>query len=263
MRTPATAKRLWSLDTPTMAANASDLVVGAAPAELRIPISTYLIEHPHGLIVFDTGLAPEAYDDPVLAYGDRAQSLRFDIAPDQRLDRQLASLGYSVDAVTHVVSSHAHWDHFGSAHLFTSAKHYIGAGEFNYAWWPAPHHRSAYRLKDLEATRSLDWHEVPGIDVDLFGDGSLVILSTPGHTPGGLSLLVRLPTRSIVLTGDAAHLQTAFDREAPMPRDTHPLDAVGSIRRLKLLCESTGALLWVGHDPGEWTAGRRAPHCYE
>jgi len=99
--------------------------------------------------------------------------------------------------------------------------------------------------------------------VDLFGDGSLVILFTPGHTPGELSLLVRLGSRNFVLTGDTVHLRAALENEIHFPVDADTAAAVQSLRRLKLLRDSADATVWITHDPEDWAEFQHAPHCYE
>jgi glyoxylase-like metal-dependent hydrolase (beta-lactamase superfamily II) len=114
-------------------------------------------------------------------------------------------------------------------------------------------------LEDYLPTRGYDWLEL-GCDFDLFGDGSLQFLLTPGHTPGECSLMVRLSNRNILLTGDTVHLREAIDREATMPLDTDPSQSTHSIRRLKAIREMYDATLWITHDPEDWS---EIPHIIE
>lgn len=86
----------------------------------------------------------------------------------------------------------------------------------------------------------------------MFGDGSVVILRTPGHTPGHSSLLVRLPERNFILTGDAVHLRTALEADLPMPSDANTRESVASIRLLRRLRDSLDATMWISHDPEDW-----------
>jgi len=257
-----TAKRLWALDSPTFTVEAHTLMYGLT-GMLTIPMPAYLIEHPRGLVLFDTGLVPAAIDDPQAVYGDLADLTNISAQPHQRLDRQIAALGYKVSDVTHVIASHAHFDHSGGLYLFPQAKFYAGRGEMQFAYWPAQIGAGFFRLADLDATRGFNWHEIPGLDVDLFGDGSLVILFTPGHTPGELSLLVRLASRSFILTGDTVHLRAALENEIHFPVDADTAAAVQSLRRLKLLRDSADATVWITHDPEDWAEFQHAPRCYE
>jgi glyoxylase-like metal-dependent hydrolase (beta-lactamase superfamily II) len=257
-----TAKRLWALDSPTFTVEAHTLMYGLT-GKLTIPMPAYLIEHPRGLVLFDTGLVPAAIDDPHAVYGELAELTNISAQPHQRLDRQIEALGYKLSDVTHVIASHAHFDHSGGLYLFPQAKFYAGQGEMQFAYWPAQIGAGFFRLADLDATRGFNWHEIPGMDVDLFGDGSLVILFTPGHTPGELSLLVRLASRNFILTGDTVHLRAALESEIHFPVDADTAAAVQSLRRLKLLRDSADATVWITHDPEDWAELQHAPRCYE
>ena len=213
-------------------------------------------------MLFDTGLVPDAADDPEAVYGPLAEFLGLRFTREQRLDNQLKALGYRLEDVTHVVASHTHLDHAGGLYLFPEAKLYIGTGELRYAMWPDPAGAAFFRQADLEPTRSYNWIQVP-VDHDLFGDGSVVILHTPGHTPGELSLLVRLSSRNFILTGDTVHLRRALEEEAPMPYDSNTELAIQSIQRLKLVREQADATVWITHDPEDWSELEHAPSCYE
>jgi glyoxylase-like metal-dependent hydrolase (beta-lactamase superfamily II) len=262
MATPGTAKRLWALDAPTVTADASLFMLGAS-GSITTPLPAYLIEHPRGLVLFDTSIAPEAFSDPEAVYGPIASAFDLQATEDQRLDRQLADFGYQVSDVTHVVLSHAHFDHAGGLHQFSEAKIVVGQGELPFAFWPDPAGAGYYRQADLEPARTFDWHYVPRRDVDLFGDGSVVVLWTPGHTPGELSLLVRLPDRNFVLTGDAVHLRAQLQTPLPMPADWDAHRAVESIHRLRLLRDAVDATVWISHDPEDWAELHQGAACYE
>jgi glyoxylase-like metal-dependent hydrolase (beta-lactamase superfamily II) len=257
------ARRMWALDAPTLTVDANTLMYGLSGV-ITIPMPAFLIEHPKGLVLFDTGIAPEALIDPVALYGQElADGLGISGTDDQQLANQLRNLGYKLTDVTHVIASHLHFDHAGATHLFPHAKHYIGAGEMAFARWPAPIGAFCYRDDQLERIRHFDWHEVPGVDVDLFGDGSLVIMHMPGHTPGELSLRVRLATRSVLLTGDAVHLRDALLLDYHFPIDWDTRQSLISLQRIKRIAESEDLTIWISHDPQDWAAHKPAPTCYE
>ena len=255
------AKRLWALDAPTITIDQSLLNVGASGL-ITMPLPAYLIEHPRGLVLFDAGLHPRAADDPAEIYGDLADSLGLRFSPDQRVDRQLAALGYRPSDVKYVIASHAHFDHIGGLCLFPEAEVFIGAGDLHYAYWPDPLPALFFRREDVEAVPRGNWREVHG-DFDVFGDGSLVMLSTPGHTPGETSLLVRLPGRNFILTGDTVHLRSNLENLFPLPFDVNNQEAVRSLRRLRLLMKSNDATVWISHDPEDWAQFGHAPSCQE
>lgn len=246
------ARKLWALDTPTFTFDSSLLMFGAS-GSITVPMPAFLIEHEKGLILFDTGLSPSGMADPVAEYGEEvAAILGLQATPEQQIDRQLANLGFRTEQITHVVSSHLHLDHAGAHHLFPQATFYVGAGEFANAFAPDPVGAFAYAPEALGGLRQLNWRIVPGADVDLFGDGSLTILSMPGHTQGNLSLKVRLASRTFILAGDTAHLRAALAAEFPTPFDDNSKIALQSLRRLKRIQEAEEATVWITHDPQDW-----------
>ncbi|MDI3314810.1 MAG: N-acyl homoserine lactonase family protein [Mycobacterium sp.] len=257
-----TAKRLWALDSPTFTLDKSILMVGAS-GECTIPMPAYLIEHPKGLVLFDTGLVPAAATDPEGVYGELAGLLGLRFSPEQAIDRQLQALGYATSDVKYVIVSHTHFDHSGGLYLFPQAEFFVGQGDIRYAYWPDPAGAAFFRQADIDAARRFRWREIPGVDHDVFGDGSVVILFTPGHTPGELSLLVRLPSRNFILTGDTVHLREALEAVVPMPYDANTEQSLRSIRRLQLLRDSADATVWITHDPQDWAEFGHAPHCFE
>jgi N-acyl homoserine lactone hydrolase len=135
VRHTATATRLWALDAPTFTVDSAQMIRGST-GQTEVPAPVYLVEHPKGLVVFDTSLTPLAYEDPYAAYGELATRLQMNTKPSQRPDRQLAELGYSVGDVSRVVISHLHFDHAGGVSLFPDAKVFVGSGEFELAYWP-------------------------------------------------------------------------------------------------------------------------------
>lgn len=261
MGLPGTALRMWALDAPMTTVDKSMLVVGGSGTH-RAPMPTYLIEHPRGLVLYDTGLDPRAALDAVDVYGPLAEHIHLEFTPEQRLDRQIRALGYEVEDVRHVVLSHLHFDHAGGMSTFPQAQFWVGEGEMPYALWPDPLQAGYYRQEDLLAALSFRWMEVPGLDHDMFGDGSVTLVPTPGHTPGHLAMVVRLPGRNFVLTGDAAHHKDALTTLMPKPGDCDAHEAVRSLRRLKLLEASADATVWVAHDGDDWV-GLGAPRCFD
>ncbi len=242
-----TARRLWALDGARLTLDRSDMLDGAEPGPVRLVVPCFLVEHADGLVLMDTGLAPEAAADAVAAYGEIGERVAF--TPAQRVDAQLAALGVTPDDVTHVVVSHVHFDHTGGLRLFPRARFLLGAGDRDAVLDPGA--SDIARPEDLAPTRDADWTFVDG-DHDLFGDGAVTMLAMPGHTPGNTSLLVRLPGRTLVLTGDTAHLRGALTTRAPMSADTDRAQARASLDRLVALARTHDAELWVTHDPDDW-----------
>ncbi|MET0191297.1 MAG: N-acyl homoserine lactonase family protein [Pseudonocardia sediminis] len=248
--TTGTATKLWALDGAKFTLDRGLLVVGGT-GEIHLPVPTYLIQHPRGLVLCDTGLAPESIDDPYGTYGELADHIGLDYSSELRVDQQLAAVGFKPDDITHVIISHAHFDHTGGMKLFPNARFYIGAQDLPYAYWPMPAATPFFRTADIDAVRGVEWHPLTG-DLDLFGDGAIQILMLPGHTPGNTSTLVRLPNQSIMLTGDTVHVPEALSDDLPMPSDYSTLDAVHSIRRMKQIAHAHDAEIIIQHDFDDW-----------
>jgi N-acyl homoserine lactone hydrolase len=185
------------------------------------PINVYVIEHREGLVVFDTGQARASVTDPEyfpsgltgVLYKRLAQ---FDIGPDQTLTRQLSAIGYDVADVHPAVLSHLHQDHIGGLPELHHADIVVSEQEWKALQRPLPELRGFLRSHtDLPGLRwhrvraeKLDDHDLAPFDTghDVFADGSLVLLPTPGHTPGSMSLLVRRPGHApLMLVGDLTY----------------------------------------------------------
>ena len=217
-----------------------------------------LIEDSSGLILLDTGFGAKDIATP-----SRLGPARFVIEP--RLDptetalTQVKAVGHDPADVRHILVTHLDLDHAGGLTHFPKAKFLAGKNEIRYAYWPEAEKRWAFILNDYIPTRGYDWLELDR-DFDMFGDGSLQFLLTPGHTPGECSLLVNLPSRKILLTGDTVHVREAVGPEATMPLDTDPIQSVISIKRIKAIRDMYDATMWITHDPRDW---KEYPHKVE
>lgn len=216
---------------------------------IKVPVAMYIIEHPRGLVLYDTGNADDISDGKCEAYWGAAlcSGLQPSQTRDDVIDRWLSKFGYSVDQVTHVIYSHFHLDHAGNVEMFPDAKHVVQKEELKTAWWPEKWQASAFVMKDYDETREFDFMQLRG-DFDLFGDGSIVILDTKGHTQGHQSLLVRLPkTGSLILAGDAVY--TPENENGAMPGITwNVFESMESINRLKRIRDAEGGDLWFSHN---------------
>ncbi|SEC98294.1 N-acyl homoserine lactonase family protein [Rhodococcus koreensis] len=253
MASSGTIKHLWALDAPMLKVDKSIMILGAGGELVSLPSPSFLIEHAeHGLLIFDTGLAGAG--DPASTYGPLAELFAIEFPAERALDRQLESLGFSTADVERVVISHLHFDHTGGLEHFAGAQGYIGSGELRYARTPDNHVKGFFRQEDLDAADRIDWCEVPaGYDHDVFGDGSVVVLSLPGHTPGSLGLKLRLPDGStLVLSGDVAHIQDNISCCVGMPADSDTVGAIESLKKLKLLRSQPNTTVVVNHDIDDW-----------
>lgn len=259
----ATAEKMWALPGAVLVGRPRvDVVDGQLrehpPMDVDMPCPSYLIEHERGLVLFDTGVSPKGLRDPEGFFPEIARTFHLECRPDLGVDSQIEGLGYRLDQIRYVIPSHLHFDHAGGLHLFPGSTFLIGAGEMGFAYAAdAKAARPYFLLEDISPTRSFTWIETAQ-DFDLFGDGSVVLLYSPGHTPGSLALFVRLPNRNFILTGDTCHYPAELELGIARVR-FDSVTATQSLRRLMLIRDAWDAHLWIGHDMGAWNAWPHAP----
>jgi N-acyl homoserine lactone hydrolase len=241
------AKKMWALPGAELTAPASLLMHGGSNDLLQLPCPSFLIEHAKGLVLFDTGCNQKIIDDRGY-WGEAGKALPIKWSKAETLDKQIEGVGYKAADVKYVILSHSHLDHSGGLTYFPKAKFLVGADELRYAYWPDPDRRWAFILDDFLPTRGYDWLELNG-DFDLFGDGAIQFLLTPGHTPGECSVMVNLPNRKFLLVGDTLHLRAGATMEATMGIDVDPNQSLRSIQRIKAIRDMQGATMWITHDP--------------
>jgi N-acyl homoserine lactone hydrolase len=150
-------------------------------------VNCYLIKHAKGYLLWDSGFSDTLADNP-----DGMQSARGMVMKrKQTLAAQLAQIGVAPSDVKYLAFSHTHADHVGNANLFTSATLYVQQAEYDAAFGPEPA-KFGFVAANYDKLRASPMVKLTG-DHDIFGDGSVTIVSTPGHTPGHRSLLVRRP----------------------------------------------------------------------
>jgi glyoxylase-like metal-dependent hydrolase (beta-lactamase superfamily II) len=234
-----------------------------AGKSVSLVVPTQVIEHPKGLVVFDTGFADDVADGGCEAYFGKGlcDFLSPNWTRENVIDRQLKKLGHAVDEVKYVVYSHFHLDHVGNLEMFPRATHVVQLAEIRHAWWPERYDRGGFVLKDFDEGRDFTYMELAG-DFDLFGDGCVQIISTPGHTVGHQSLVVRLPkTGQVILTGDAIYSPRHLEGVAP-GISQNLVQSAASIARIKGIRDAHGARIWITHDVEQYKA-RRQGHPYE
>ncbi len=227
--------------------------------DVTIPIGMWIIDHPKGVVVFDTGNNVEVTKN-CKAYW--AEGLCDFLKPSQTradtIDMQLKKLGISPDDVKVVVSSHAHLDHAGNLKLFPNAIHVFQKKELYQGWWPEKFQgregKGPFVLADLEGTRNYNFLELEG-DYDLYGDGSVQILSTPGHTLGHQSIKIKFASgKTFVLAQDAIWMQENLDGH-PAGLNYSVQAYTNSVNRLKWIRDLEGAPIYMGHDQDQFKKG--------
>jgi glyoxylase-like metal-dependent hydrolase (beta-lactamase superfamily II) len=224
--------------------------------DTNMGVTCYLVVHPRGILLYDTGLNDRLvgrplYENVLEGYGQ----LKF-----QSLAGQLADIGLTAANIDYLVLSHYHWDHVGNAGDFAGAtwlvypgdrEQMFGKAARGYPWF------GQYAALEHSKTKLLSG------DYDVFGDGTVVVLATPGHTEGHCSLMVRLKnTGPVVLSGDLYHYpeERTLNR---MPEEEKASGTVESRRKVEELVRRTGAQLWIGHSMDFFRTVRKSPAWYD
>jgi len=228
---------------------------------IEVPVPFFLIRHPQGDIVVDGGNPRAVARDARAHWGALADQFRAHMTEEQHCAAQLRKLGVAPETVRHVVQTHLHIDHTGALGHFPEATVIVHAQELDAARAAEPPHAQGYVREDFERA-GLAWREVEG-ELDLFGDGAIRLLQTPGHSAGHMSLLLNLDeTGPVLLTADAVDNLAQWDgRRAPRALCSRE-QARRSLERLRGLAGETGALVVFGHDPNNWSQLRHAPDHY-
>jgi glyoxylase-like metal-dependent hydrolase (beta-lactamase superfamily II) len=219
----------------------------------------YLIRHAKGLMLWDSGLsdAIAAMPDGLVALGG---ALRMQMP--KTLASQLAEVGVKTTDVTVIAFSHFHPDHAGNANLFPVATLYIQETEYEAVFGPTPQ-KFGFQPATFEKLRANPVMKLKG-DYDVFGDGSVVILSTPGHTPGHQSLLVRMPrTGAVILSGDMVHFESNWTNRRVPGMNFNSAESVKSMDRVAGLIVQYNAQLWINHDKTQSARVPKSPQYLE
>jgi N-acyl homoserine lactone hydrolase len=211
----------------------------------------YLIKHPQGWLLWDTGVSDSVAAMPNGLAPSDPRSIHW--RRPKTLAAQLDQLGLKPSDIKAVAVSHTHPDHVGNVEMFPAAMLYVQKAEYE---WPgannAPRFKPEHPVTKLEGDR------------DVFGDGSVVILSTPGHTPGHQSLLVKLPkTGAIVLSGDAVHFKENWDNRRVPSMNFNKDETVASMQKISDTLAREKAQLWINHDKAQRDTLKMSPQFYD
>jgi glyoxylase-like metal-dependent hydrolase (beta-lactamase superfamily II) len=234
--------------------------------ETRLSVACYLVVHPRGLLMWDTCAVPDAEWTPTgqpvatrLVLADGAERR---VTIQSSLEAQLKATGRRAAEVNYLALSHYHWDHTANANAFASATWLVPPVEREamFAEKPAGTVRPATYAR-LRTSKSV---AVTAAEHDVFGDGTVIMKSAPGHTPGHQVLYVKLPkTGGVLLSGDLYH----YPAERTMNRyptfEFNEEQTRMSRAGVEAFMMRTGAQLWIQHDLTAHAKLRKAPQFYE
>jgi N-acyl homoserine lactone hydrolase len=211
----------------------------------------YLIHHSQGWLLWDTGVADaiasmpdgQAPADPKATHWRRPKTLA----------SELETVGVKPADIKYLAVSHTHPDHVGNIKMFPQSTVLVQKAEYD---WPTPFGRT------LQAVAS-PMNKLEG-DHDVFGDGSVTIIVTPGHTPGHQSLLVKLPkTGAVVLSGDAVHFKSNWENRRVPSMNADKDQTLASMQRIANVLAREKAQLWINHDKAQRDSLKMAPSYYD
>jgi glyoxylase-like metal-dependent hydrolase (beta-lactamase superfamily II) len=211
----------------------------------------YLIKHAAGWMLWDTGLTdaiaamPEGQKpaDPKATHWYRPKTLA----------SQLEQLGVKPSDIKIVAVSHTHPDHVGNVEMFPQSMLMVQKAEYD---WPGANNTP--RFKPEHPVTKLEG------DKDVFGDGSVTIIATPGHTPGHQSLLVKLPkTGVLLLSGDAVHFKSNWDNRGVPAGNTGQEQTKASMQKMADIMAKEKATLWINHDKAQRDSLKMSPEFYD
>ncbi len=224
--------------------------VSGLEGAVTLQVWAFLIMHPRGVVLFDTGMHPALRDDPRSHLGALADLFELDYGPDDDVSSVLGAAELAPDDIDVIIASHLHFDHAGGNVLVPNSRVLVQRAELDHA-------RTADEGGGYVRSVWDTGHDLQVVDGehDVFGDGRVVCVPTFGHTPGHQSLLVRLGGGDVVLTADACYLRQSLERRA-LPGFGWDLDRQRRVLDRFALLEAGGATLVFGHDPDLSPAAR-------
>lgn len=229
-------------------------------------VACYLVAHPRGTLMWDVGAVP---DRDVTSSGTATRyhivlpngNERF-VTTTRTLKAQLAAIGYDPADINYLALSHYHYDHTANANLFGGATWLVRQVERDVMFPQKPNDLT--RPDTYSALRNSKTTIIKTDDYDVFGDGSVVMKLTPGHTPGHNVLFVKLAkTGPVVISGDLYHYPEERSLHRVPTFDVDPKQTAASRTALDTFMKGANAQLWIQHDLAATTKLKKAPAYYD
>lgn len=219
-----------------------------------MPVPAFLVVHPDGVLLWDTGLGDYRVGRSIEDTGQGGWSSLVTTT----IRGQLAEIGYSPAGIDYLALSHTHWDHTENANDYASSTWLVQQAELDWVDFEDTEEWGSIReLKDSEKI-------VLSGDHDVFGDATVIIKSTPGHTPGHQSLYLSLAdTGQVVLSGDLYHLDADRRLDRIREFDFDGEQTAASRVAMERFLDQSGAQLWIQHEMMEWASLKKSPAYYE
>ena len=256
--------KLYVFDTGTLIYNNPETynLTREEVKNTNMSVPAYLIVHPKGTLLFDAGLGDRflgrPFNETTLGGQPDPPGTSYFVMVTQTLKSQMAAIGYTPDKVNFLALSHPHGDHVGNANDFAASTWLVQQGDHTLMFGPSVQTPNPnYVALKTSKTKVLEG------DYDVFGDGTVILIHTPGHTPGHQSLYVKLArTGGVVLSGDLYHYPEERTRNR-MPEREKTLGTPESRAKLEALLRERGAELWIEHDINQFSRQKKSPQYYD
>lgn len=214
--------------------------------------AAYLIVHPRGTLMWEAGLVPDANIGGANARPG---------APAKRLKDLMAEIGYRPSDVTYLAMSHGHGDHTANANDFQGSTWLVNKAEYDAMFQekaPRFYTPATYAALKTSVPKFIDG------EYDVFGDGSVIIKQTPGHTAGHQVVFVKLKkTGTVALTGDLYHYPEEIGRKEVAPAQGDQEITLKSRAAVDAFLKKTGGQMWITHDLIGFSKLKKSPEFYE
>ena len=259
------AEKLFRLDCGHSLANDESVWTPGDNVGRSIEFSStcWLIKHGGDWLLWDTGVPETALNDPK-GWSTLPKLIVYHL--DKSLTDQLAKIGLKPNDISRVAISHTHGDHIGNMGLFSNSTILMQRAE--YSWIHSAdgpndnvNQLMALARKLLGTPKNL---QLLDGDTDVFGDGSVTLVSTPGHTPGSQSLLVHLRKSGfIILSGDVVHLEQNFEKNIVPSLNTDKAASIASMEKVRQMMATYKATLFINHDKMQTDKLKLIPAFYD
>lgn len=259
------ADRLYRLDCGHSLANDESVWTPGENAGKSIEFSStcWLLKRGNQWLLWDTGVPDATSGDPK-GWSTLPKLIVYHL--DKTVTGQLAELGLKPGDITYVAVSHTHGDHIGNVRLFPDSRILIQRTEYSWIHSADGTNDNVNRLMALarKLMGTPKYLQLLDGDTDVFGDGSVTLISTPGHTPGHQSLMVHLKNSGfIILSGDVAHSEENFAKDVVPSLNTDKAASIASMERVRRMLPTYQAKLFINHDKAQSDVLKLLPAFYD
>ena len=237
--------KIWVLDTGRVTLDKSILTGGMGFGQkVLAPVWCVLAQTGEGFVMIDTGLDPYGITDPDHTWGIRAKTVVPVMTPENDVRELLKKISVSPDDIKYVITTHMHWDHTGANRFISNATYVVQMSEYAFAYYPETRISTSYMKNHFDYKQNYkliegDFELMPGV----------MILYTPGHTPGHQSVLLTMKDgKEIIITGDAVYTSENIEKNIPPGNCWSNRDSMLSLDKIRTIGKLRNAEIWPAHD---------------